>query len=111
MNIETISQLFYYGLALSATKKYKGSEWSLRVNPSSGNLHPVEGYLVMNAVNGICKNPSVFHYDSENHALELRAELKSFDKLIEEFPSDSILVGISTIHWRGFILIYSELIF
>jgi hypothetical protein len=41
----SISQLFQDALALSAWKQAGGSRWSLRVNPSSGNLHPTEGYL------------------------------------------------------------------
>ena len=48
VDYQTISQLFYYSMALSAWKKIPGGEaWSLRVNPSSGNLHPTESYLVI----------------------------------------------------------------
>ncbi|TVR64991.1 MAG: hypothetical protein EA420_04215 [Candidatus Competibacteraceae bacterium] len=31
-------------LGLSAWKQHRGSRWALRCNPSSGNLHPTEGY-------------------------------------------------------------------
>src|SRR5262245_32176494 len=41
-----VSQLFFDSLALSAWKEAGTSRWSLRVNPSSGNLHPTEGYLL-----------------------------------------------------------------
>ncbi len=41
----SISQLFHDSLALSAWKQAGGERWPLRVNPSSGNLHPTEGYL------------------------------------------------------------------
>ena len=40
---QTISQLFYDSLALSAWKSTGEARWALRVNPSSGNLHPTEG--------------------------------------------------------------------
>ena len=47
VSVETISALFFYSLALSAWKQYQDTSWALRVNPSSGNLHPTEGYLVL----------------------------------------------------------------
>jgi hypothetical protein len=50
VSVETISALFYYSLALSAWKQYQDTSWALRVNPSSGNLHPTEGYLVIDKV-------------------------------------------------------------
>ncbi len=42
----SVSQLFYDSLALSAWKEMGDARWSLRVNPSSGDLHPTEGYLL-----------------------------------------------------------------
>ena len=36
-----------YSLGLSAWKQFRASRWSLRVNPSSGNLHPTEAYVVL----------------------------------------------------------------
>ena len=47
VNGRTISQLFYDSLALSAWKSTGETRWALRVNASSGNLHPTEGYLVV----------------------------------------------------------------
>ena len=43
---DQVSRLFEDSLALSAWKEHRGHRWSLRVNPSSGNLHPTEGYLL-----------------------------------------------------------------
>jgi len=45
ISVETIGILFELSLGLSAWKQYEGSRWALRCNPSSGNLHPTEGYL------------------------------------------------------------------
>ena len=65
---DSISRFFYISLALSAWKQVVvpegevASRWALRVNPSSGNLHPTEGYL-LNA-------DGVFHYAPEVHDLE-----------------------------------------
>ena len=43
----SLSQLLYDSLAISAWKEAGGSRWALRVNPSSGNLHPTEVYLIV----------------------------------------------------------------
>ncbi|MCK7581940.1 MAG: hypothetical protein MZV65_44190 [Chromatiales bacterium] len=37
--------LFELSLGLSAWKQHGTSRWALRCNPSSGNLHPTEGYV------------------------------------------------------------------
>lgn len=49
----TISQFLFYSLSLSAWKTAGNSSWSLRVNPSSGNLHPTEGYLWLPSISGM----------------------------------------------------------
>src|SRR5580765_1904216 len=40
-----LGDLLRHSLGLSAWKRAGGSRWSLRVNPSSGNLHPTEAYV------------------------------------------------------------------
>src|SRR6267142_6736311 len=47
VSIRTLSRLFEYALALSAWKQVGDTRWALRSNPSSGNLHPTEGYLLI----------------------------------------------------------------
>jgi hypothetical protein len=42
LNMESLSHLFFESLAISGQKSFAGNKWSLRVNPSSGNLHPTE---------------------------------------------------------------------
>ena len=37
-----LSQLMFYSASISATKRAAASTYALRVNPSSGNLHPTE---------------------------------------------------------------------
>lgn len=43
-----LSQLLFHSAAISATKRIpsSGYEYALRVNPSSGNLHPTEFHFV-----------------------------------------------------------------
>jgi len=99
---DSISQLFFDALALSAWKQFQGSRWSLRVNPSSGNLHPTEAYLVCGPVPGLAANAGIHHYHPHQHALEVRAELTAaeWQQLAERLPEQCILIGLTSIHWR-----------
>jgi SagB-type dehydrogenase family enzyme len=92
-------------LALSAWKQAGQQEhdrWSLRVNPSSGNLHPTEGYLIAGPVGGLHDRPAVYHYAPHEHALERRADLPdgAWAALAMQLPPGSVLVGLTSIHWR-----------
>ncbi|MCH9032964.1 MAG: SagB/ThcOx family dehydrogenase [Planctomycetes bacterium] len=102
LSLETISEFFQYSLALSAWKEIQGSRWALRINPSSGNLHPTEGYLAMGTVQGLTTAPGVFHYAPKDHVLERRCEVdpEVWDCLIHGYPTGTFLVGLSSIHWR-----------
>lgn len=95
----TISHFLYHSLALSAWKSTSFSTWSLRVNPSSGNLHPTEAYIIAPSIESLSDSPFVAHYAPKEHSLELRAKIPSgfFDKF---FPPNSFLVGFSSIFWR-----------
>ncbi len=100
--LETISDFFQYSLALSAWKEIQGSRWALRINPSSGNLHPTEAYLAIGAVQGLADVPGVFHYAPKDHILERRCEIGAdvWVRLIDGLPGGTFLVGLSSIHWR-----------
>ena len=47
LGLNSLARFFEYGLSLTAWKEYGGNRWALRSNPSSGNLHPTEGYLLI----------------------------------------------------------------
>ena len=102
VNRESISQLFYDSLALSAWKEYRSARWSLRVNPSSGDLHPTEGYLLAGAVPGLYDRPAVYHYCPLEHGLEVRSELTDevWEGLRRGLPPSAIMVGLTSIYWR-----------
>ncbi len=100
--LQGISRLLYDSLALSAWKQAGGEAWALRVNPSSGNLHPTEGYLVCPSMRGLEEHPLVCHYAPREHALEVRARLpaSAWERLLPRGPRDALLVGLASIHWR-----------
>lgn len=102
LSMPSISRLFECSLAISAWKQAGEARWALRVNPSSGNLHPTEGYLVVGAVCGIGELPALYHYAPKEHGLERRTEFASetWDRLMKLFPNESFLVGLTSILWR-----------
>ncbi len=102
VNLQTVSRLFEFALALSAWKKAGESEWALRSNPSSGNLHPTEGYLILPQVDGLNLKPGLYHYAPKEHGLECRAEfpVEQVARLLAPFPPGAFLFGLTSIHWR-----------
>ena len=83
----SISEFLRCSMGLSAWKQYGQSRWALRVNPSSGNLHPTETWIV--------RHGRVFHYAPKAHALEERCVFQSGDRAADHF-----LIGLTSIIWR-----------
>ncbi len=96
-----IGDLLLHALGLSAWKQFNTSRWALRVNPSSGNLHPTEAYVIAPALEGLADTPAVYHYAPDRHALELRASIDA-DALHQATRGrrDVILIALTSIHWR-----------
>lgn len=94
MDKRGIAALFELAFGLSAWKAYGGDEWALRCNPSSGNLHPTEAYLVVQGCDGIVDG--VHHYVSRDHVLEQRCRLEAGRIL----PPGVCLIGLSSVHLR-----------
>ncbi len=68
-----LSQLLYYSSAISASKRVlsTGYRYALRVNPSSGNLHPTEFHFL---TRGLKQWPDgLYHYRPSSHMAEQRA--------------------------------------
>ena len=102
VTVHALSRFFEYSLAISAWKQAGEVRWALRANPSSGNLHPTEGYLIIGKVPGLLPFPGLYHYAPKEHALELRAELaeERVGSLLQGFPPDAFLVGFTSVNWR-----------
>ncbi|HEX6726315.1 MAG TPA: SagB/ThcOx family dehydrogenase [Nitrospira sp.] len=102
VSLSTLSRFFEFALALSAWKKAGESEWALRNNPSSGNLHPTEGYVVLPQTKGLDLKPGLYHYAPKEHGLERRAGFHAdlMESLLGSFPPDAFLFGLTSIHWR-----------
>jgi SagB-type dehydrogenase family enzyme len=102
VTVNTLSRFLEFSLALSAWKRAGESQWALRSNPSSGNLHPTEGYVLIPGINGLDVEPGLYHYAPKEHGLELRAQFPSggLEKLFDPFPTDAFLFGLTSVHWR-----------
>ncbi|MFT5112544.1 MAG: SagB-type dehydrogenase family enzyme, partial [Parasphingorhabdus sp.] len=107
LSLASVSLFFRYALSLTAWKQVGDTTWPLRANPSSGNLHPTEGYAVLPAVDQIGDAAAVYHYAPKEHALERRAVLDAtrWAELTGSFregavPEGSFFVGLSSIQWR-----------
>jgi len=100
LQLDTVAVLFELALGLSAWKEFRGERWALRCNPSSGNLHPTEGYAVLPAMSGA--PAGLYHYVSRDHLLERRSTLDeaAAARLGELLPTECLLAGLSSIHWR-----------
>jgi SagB-type dehydrogenase family enzyme len=68
-----LSQLLFYSASISASKRVPstGDRYALRVNPSSGNLHPTEFHFL---TRGLIHWPDgLYHYRPSSHMAEQRA--------------------------------------
>lgn len=123
--LASIGLLFELSFALSAWKEFGPDRWAQRCNPSSGNLHPTEVYLLARGCEGL--DDGLYHYAPKEHGLEQRALLAPLaephardeadapaHRHARETPDKStpaasdapstlaprLLVGLSSIHWR-----------
>jgi SagB-type dehydrogenase family enzyme len=104
-DVAWLSQLLWHSMAISAWKKVTrtGDRYSLRVNPSSGNLHPTETYVALLGFTGI--DDGLYHYRADQHALEQRRRgnwTKQIARALElPWAEESpLIVGLSSIFWR-----------
>jgi SagB-type dehydrogenase family enzyme len=99
---QSLSRFLLDSLGLSAWKEAGSARWSLRVNPSSGNLHPTEAHLLLPPVPGLSETARVAHYAPREHELEQRCELDeaAWSSLCGDEGLGDFFVGLTSIHWR-----------
>ena len=92
----SIGLLLELSMGLSAWKQQGPDRWALRINPSSGNLHPTEVWLVCQNLEDVADG--VYHYAPREHALERRATLASQPEETQRLPR--IALALTSIQWR-----------
>ncbi|HJV94209.1 MAG TPA: nitroreductase family protein, partial [Azonexus sp.] len=91
-DLHSLGALLELSFGVSAWKSWGPNRWALRCNPSSGNLHPVEAYVLTGQLPGVADG--LHHYDPEEHALEGRARLPAKD------DGAWLAVSLSSVMWR-----------
>lgn len=106
-DLSSLGALLALALGVTGWKSLGVDRWAVRANPSSGNLHPVEAYFVVQR--GYDLVPGVYHYCPEDHALERRAlfptngadnTTRGMDSAPKETDSASAYLALSTVPWR-----------
>ncbi|MBL8842638.1 MAG: SagB/ThcOx family dehydrogenase [Planctomycetes bacterium] len=105
---EALAAFFELSLGLTAWKRAGDARWPLRANPSSGNLHPTEGWLVV--PEGRAIDAGAWHYAVHDHALEQRvafaaAAVSAVASAPASAPAGAaappgFAVALTSIHWR-----------
>ncbi|MBS1830883.1 MAG: SagB/ThcOx family dehydrogenase [Acidobacteria bacterium] len=101
-----LSSLLFHSASISATKTVPstGTRYALRVNPSSGNLHPTEFHF---AAKGLANWPDgLYHYRASSHMAEQRQS--GGDPVTELlnlapapwFRSSPLVFVLTSIAWR-----------
>lgn len=97
LSIASLGVLMELSMGLSAWKEYGPDRWAVRCNPSSGNLHPTEAYVVSRNIPGL--EDGLYHYLSRDHVLEQRCRSANVASArAEEHPR--LWIGLSSVHWR-----------
>src|ERR1700745_3698047 len=93
-----LSQLLFYCAAISASKRVPstGDLYALRLNPSSGNLHPTEFHFLTRGLNAW--PDGLYHYRPSSHMAEQRA-LGHLEKTLAGSSSPIVFV-LTSIIWR-----------
>jgi SagB-type dehydrogenase family enzyme len=95
---EFLSQLMFYSASISASKRVPstGAVYSLRVNPSSGNLHPTEFHFSTRGL--VDWSDGLYHYRPSSHMAEQRA-VGDFGAILVNNSAPVIFV-LTSIAWR-----------
>src|SRR5271167_3636298 len=95
---EFLSQLMFYSASISASKRVSstGAIYSLRVNPSSGNLHPTEFHFCTRGL--VDWSDGLYHYRPSSHMAEQRA-IGDFTEKLTAVSAPLVFI-LTSIAWR-----------
>ncbi|AOF81167.1 SagB-type dehydrogenase domain protein [Methyloversatilis sp. RAC08] len=93
LSLHTLGALLHLSLGLTAWKSSGPDRWAVRANPSSGNLHPVEAYLVIRGLDALADG--LYHYLPETHELECRARHG-----VRATGSAGVHIVLTSVMWR-----------
>lgn len=96
LSLDALACLLELSFALTAWKQFGPDRWALRANPSSGNLHPTEVYVMAVGVAGL--DDGLHHYEPLHHVLACRARYAPQTQARPE--GGRLWVGLSSIQWR-----------
>lgn len=94
--LDALGVVLQCSLGVTAHKSLGPDRWALRANPSSGNLHPVEAYLVSRGVAFL--NDGVYHYAPDTHALERMARWPGVTA--DSDAGGGLFIALSCVQWR-----------
>jgi SagB-type dehydrogenase family enzyme len=105
LTIGDLGTLLYHSMAISAWKQIPGTDvrWALRVNPSSGNLHPTETHLILRGVEGI--EDGIYHFRVDTFTLEARFQgdvtgvMRAISRMAS-FECGAVTFLLTSILWR-----------
>ena len=95
-----LSPLLFYSAAVSASKRVpsSGYKYALRVNPSSGNLHPTEFHFLTRSLKGW--PDGFYHYDPSRHMAEQRGR-GTFELRLASGPAPIVFILTSIVTGIG----------
>jgi len=94
-DLTSLGRFWQLSLGLSNWKGAGNQFWALRMNPSSGNLHPVEAHMLWPGNHEL--PGGLYHYEPHEHVLEQRRLSAASWPLGRE---KGFAIIFSTIHWR-----------
>jgi len=105
LDLPWLGRLLWHSVAVSSWKRVpgRGGRYSLRVNPSSGNLHPTETYVALRGFAGM--DDGLYHYRADRHGLEIRsggAWTHCLGQALEmsRASESPLVVALTSIFWR-----------
>eukprot|EP00927_Polykrikos_kofoidii_P044786 TRINITY_DN38670_c0_g1_i1.p1 TRINITY_DN38670_c0_g1~~TRINITY_DN38670_c0_g1_i1.p1 ORF type:complete len:712 (-),score=84.11 TRINITY_DN38670_c0_g1_i1:35-2170(-) len=99
-DLQALGTLLHDACGITAWKQHGRAKWSLRANPSSGALQPLEVHVIGRVG---AEAPAHWHYNPFWHSIERVAPVPaaSWEALMKQLPRGAVIIGITRIVWRN----------